>query len=117
MQTQATEFTICNSMLVEIPYSTVLQAIEDTDSDPFTMSIRCQAEWSAIALCVNQGIDAYLEAAIWMDSTTTTTATARSHHIRCVCCSEDLATRTSVTRTSTAPTRFGMQLHRCKAAF
>ena len=62
MQTQATEFTICNSMLVEIPYSTVLRAIEDTDSDPFTMTIRCQAEWSAIAQCVNQGIDTHLEA-------------------------------------------------------
>ena len=62
MPTEATEFTICNSMLVEIPYSTVLRAIKDTDSNPFEMTIRCQAEWSAIAQCVNQGIDAHLEA-------------------------------------------------------
>ena len=62
MLAQTSEFTICNSMLVEIPYSTVLRAIEDTSSNPFTMTIRCQAEWSAIAQCVNQGIDAYLEA-------------------------------------------------------
>ena len=62
MLTEATDYTICNSMLVEIPYSTVLRAIEDTDSDPFTMTIRCQAEWSAIAQCVNQGIDTHLEA-------------------------------------------------------
>ena len=62
MLTEATDYTKCNSMLVEIPYSTVLHAIEDTDSAPFTMTIRCQAEWSAIAQCVNQGIDTHLEA-------------------------------------------------------
>lgn len=56
------EFTICNSQLVQVPYSTVLRAIERTDSDPFTMTIRCDIEWAAIAQCVNQGIDSYLEA-------------------------------------------------------
>lgn len=70
MQTQATEFTITSSDLVEIPYSTVLRAIEDTNSDPFEMTIRCQAEWSAIAQCVNQGIDAYLEACNLQDQDT-----------------------------------------------
>ena len=57
-----TEFTICNSDLVQVPYSTVLRAIEDTDSDPFTMTIRCEIEWSSIAMCVNQGIDSHLQA-------------------------------------------------------
>ena len=55
-------FTICNSQLVQVPYSTVLRAIEATDSDPFTMTIRCSLEWAAIAQSVNQGIDSYLEA-------------------------------------------------------
>ena len=54
--------TICNSQLVNVAYSTVLQAIEATDSDPFTMTIRCPIEWAAIAQAVNQGIDAHLEA-------------------------------------------------------
>ena len=57
-----TEFTICNSDLVQVPYRTVLQAIEDTDSNPFTMMIRCSIEWAAIATCVNAGIDSHLEA-------------------------------------------------------
>ncbi|WP_442508341.1 hypothetical protein SH528x_007310 [Novipirellula sp. SH528] len=57
-----TENTITNCQLVSVPYSTVLKAIEETDSDPFTMTIRCKVEWTAIAQCVNQGIDAYLEA-------------------------------------------------------
>lgn len=57
-----TEFTICNSDLVQVPYSTVLRAIEDTDSDPFTMRIRCGLEWAVIAHAVNQGIDPYLQA-------------------------------------------------------
>ena len=56
------ENTIPNCQLVNVPYLTVLQAIEATDSDPFTMTIRCQVEWAVIAQCVNQGIDAYLEA-------------------------------------------------------
>jgi len=56
------EFTICNSDLVQVPYSTVLRAIERTDNAPFTMTIRCAIEWAAIAQCVNQGIDAHLEA-------------------------------------------------------
>ena len=56
------EFTICNSDLVQVPYSTVLRAIEDTDSDPFTMTIRCASEWAVIATCVNAGIDSHLEA-------------------------------------------------------
>ena len=58
----ATDNTICNSQLVQVTYSTVLRAIELTGSDPFTMRIRCQVEWAAIAQCVNQGIDSYLEA-------------------------------------------------------
>jgi hypothetical protein len=40
----------------------VLRAIELTDSNPFTMTIRCPVEWAAIAQCVNQGIDSHLEA-------------------------------------------------------
>lgn len=56
------ESTILNCQLFSVPYSTVLQAIEATDSDPFNMTIRCPTEWAAIAQCVNQGIDAYLEA-------------------------------------------------------
>lgn len=49
--------TITNCQLINVPYSTVLQAIEATDSDPLTMMIRCEVEWAAIAQCVNQGID------------------------------------------------------------
>lgn len=56
------EFTICNSDLVQVPYGTVLRAIELTDSSPFTMKIRCSLEWAAIAQCVNEGIDSHLEA-------------------------------------------------------
>mgnify|MGYP003381939079 CR=1 FL=1 len=41
------EFTVCNSDLVQVPYSTVLKAIELTGSDPFTMTIRCSIEWAA----------------------------------------------------------------------
>ena len=58
----ATDNTICNLQLVQVNYSTVLRAIELTDSDPFTMTIRCPVEWAAIAQCVNQGIDSHLEA-------------------------------------------------------
>ena len=58
----ATDNTICNSQLVQVTYSTVLRAIDLTGSDPFTMTIRCPIEWSAIAQCVNQGIDSHLEA-------------------------------------------------------
>jgi hypothetical protein len=58
----ATDNTICNSQLVQVTYSTVLRAIELTDSNPFTMTIRCPVEWAAIAQCVNQGIDSHLEA-------------------------------------------------------
>lgn len=54
--------TICNSQLVNVAYSTVLRAIEETDSDPFTMTIRCKVEWAAIAQCVSQGIDSHLKA-------------------------------------------------------
>ena len=57
-----TDNTICNSQLVQVNYSTVLRAIELTDSDPFTMTIRCAVEWAAIAQCVNQGIDSHIEA-------------------------------------------------------
>ena len=62
MTTTIDEFTITNTDLIEIPYSTVLNAIEATGSDPFSMLIRCPIEWTAIAQCVNRGIDAYLEA-------------------------------------------------------
>jgi hypothetical protein len=61
------ENTILNCQLIKVPYSTVLEAIEATGSDPFTMSIRCDVEWVAIAQCVNQGIDAYLEACFIKD--------------------------------------------------
>lgn len=54
--------TILNSDLVNVSYSTVLRAVELTDSDPFTMTIRCPIEWAAIAQAVNQGIDAHLDA-------------------------------------------------------
>ena len=57
-----TDNTICNSQLVQVNYSTVLRAIEDTDSDPFPMTIRCSAEWTAITQCVDRGIDSHLEA-------------------------------------------------------
>lgn len=57
-----TENTIQNCQLVDVPYSTVLHAIEATDSDPFSMTIRCDVEWAAISQCVNRGIDGYLEA-------------------------------------------------------
>ena len=57
-----TDNTILNSDLVNVSYSTVLRAIELTGSNPFNMTIRCQIEWSAIAQCVNRGIDAHLEA-------------------------------------------------------
>ncbi|TWU41875.1 hypothetical protein [Novipirellula artificiosorum] len=50
--------SILNCQLISVPYSTVLQAIKATRSDPFNMTIRCQFEWAAIAQCVNQGIDA-----------------------------------------------------------
>jgi hypothetical protein len=56
------ENTIVNCQLIRVPYSTVLEAIEATGSDPFNMTIRCDVEWAVIAQCVNQGIDAYLEA-------------------------------------------------------
>ena len=62
MQKSKTENTITNCQLVNVPYSTVLKAIEATSSDPFTMKIRCKVEWAAIAQCVNQGIDSHLEA-------------------------------------------------------
>jgi hypothetical protein len=61
-QLVVTDNTICNSDLVQVAYSTVLRAIELTDSDPFTMTIRCPVEWAAIAQCFNQKIDAHLEA-------------------------------------------------------
>jgi hypothetical protein len=62
MSDTLTDNTICNSQLVNVAYSTVLRAIELTDSDPFNMTIRCPIEWAAIAQCVNQGIDSHLEA-------------------------------------------------------
>ena len=62
MTTTTTEFTITNTNLIRIPYSTVLKAIEATGSDPFPMLIRCPIEWTAIAECVNRGIDSHLEA-------------------------------------------------------
>jgi hypothetical protein len=62
MRLTATDNSICNSQLVQVSYSTVLRAIELTDSNPFAMTIRCPVEWAAIALCVNQGIDSHLEA-------------------------------------------------------
>ena len=62
MHKSKTETTITNCQLVKVAYLTVLEAIKATDSDPFTMKIRCQVEWAAIAQCVNQGIDSHLEA-------------------------------------------------------
>lgn len=62
MHKSETDNTIINCQLVDVPYSTVLKAIEAADSDPFTMKIRCKVEWAAIAQCVNQGIDSHLEA-------------------------------------------------------
>jgi hypothetical protein len=62
LQKSKTENTITNCQLVDVPYSTVLKAIEATGNDPFTMQIRCKVEWAAIAQCINQGIDSHLEA-------------------------------------------------------
>ena len=62
MSDTLTETSICNSQLVNVAYSTVLRAIELTDSDPFSMTIRCPIEWAAIAQAVNQGIDPHVEA-------------------------------------------------------
>lgn len=53
---------VSNSDMIKIPYSEILKAIELTDSDPFTMTIRSNVEWRVIANCVNQGIDSHLEA-------------------------------------------------------
>ena len=55
-----TEFT--NENLCKMTYGDVLDAIEQTDSNPFTGNIVDEAEWAAIAQCVNQGIDSHLEA-------------------------------------------------------
>lgn len=64
MPETTTENTILNCQLINVPYQTVLKAIEETGSDPFTMTIRCEVEWASIAQCVNQGIDAHLEACL-----------------------------------------------------
>jgi len=44
---------ICNSQLMQVNYSTVFRAIELTDSNPFTITIRSPLEWAAIAQCIN----------------------------------------------------------------
>ena len=62
MHKSKTDNTIINCQLVDVPYSTVLKAIEAADSDTFTMTICCKVEWAAIAQCVSQGIDSHLEA-------------------------------------------------------
>ena len=58
------DITFKNSNLCSITYGAVLDAVKATNSNPFTMSIRCQDEWAVIAKCVNVGIDSYLEAII-----------------------------------------------------
>lgn len=50
-----------NGNLCKITYGEVLDAIEKTDSDPFTMRIVNKKEWAIIAKAVNVGIDSYLE--------------------------------------------------------
>lgn len=55
------ETTFDNENLCRMSYGDVLDAIQATDSDPFSMTIRCHDEWAAIAWCVNQGIDSHLE--------------------------------------------------------
>jgi hypothetical protein len=56
------EITFRDSNLCEVSYGAVLDAIQATESDPFTMTIRSQSEWSVIVACVNAGIDSHLEA-------------------------------------------------------
>lgn len=51
-----------NGNLCGISYGHVLDAINETDSDPFEMTVKSQEEWSVIAKCVNIGIDGHLEA-------------------------------------------------------
>ena len=80
----ATDNTICNSQLVQVTYSTVLRAIELTDSDPFTMTIRCPIEWAAIAQCVNQGIDSHLEAICHPDDSFDNSYCSVTPHSMCV---------------------------------
>jgi hypothetical protein len=50
------------SSLCPVSYDTIQRAIEETDSDPFEMSIVDQDEANAVAAVVNQGIDSHLEA-------------------------------------------------------
>jgi hypothetical protein len=83
-QLAATENTICNSQLVQVNYSTVLRAIELTDSNPFTMTIRCPVEWAAIAQCVNQGIDSHLEAICHADDSFDNGQCSVTPHSLCV---------------------------------
>lgn len=61
------ETTFHNPDLIEMSYGQVLDAIEDTDSNPFDMAIRCKDEWTVIAACVNVGIDSHLEAIVNAD--------------------------------------------------
>lgn len=56
------EIDFVNGNLCRITYGAVLDAIEATDSSPFTMDIRDPDEWSAMAEAVNVGIDSHLEA-------------------------------------------------------
>lgn len=46
----------------KLTYGDILDAIEETDNDPFSLQVTDQTTWAAIAACVNQGIDSYLEA-------------------------------------------------------
>lgn len=62
MIADTTDFTITNCNLVEVSYSTVITSVRATNNVPFRMTIRCPNEWAAIVQCVNQGIDAHLEA-------------------------------------------------------
>ena len=47
-----------------ITYGTVFAALQATGNNPYPMTIRAREEWAAIAQCVNQGIDATLEAIV-----------------------------------------------------
>ena len=68
MNKQMENITFINSDLIEMSYRQILDAIEDTDSSPFDMTIRCKDEWTVIAACVNVGIDSHLEAIVKADT-------------------------------------------------
>lgn len=47
---------------LETPDNVIKTLVRQQCPDGYTMRIRCQTEWGAIAACVNEGIDSHLEA-------------------------------------------------------